>query len=306
MEQVIIIGAGPAGLTAAIYTARANLKPLCIEGVQAGGQLMITTEVENFPGFPEGVQGPELMQQFRKQAERFGTRFITDNVTKVDLKSNPKRVWVGNQEHQSKAIIVSTGATARLLGIPSESKLMGHGVSTCATCDGFFFRDQIIAVVGGGDSAMEEANFLTRFASKLYIIHRRGEFRASKIMLDRARKNPKIEFILDTAVEEVIGNSEVTGLKLKNLKTNKSSELKCAALFVAIGHTPNVELFNGQLELDDKGYLKTGTNQHFTSQTNIVGVFGCGDVQDHIYRQAITAAGSGCAAAMDAERYLEL
>jgi thioredoxin reductase (NADPH) len=305
MEQVIIIGAGPAGLTAALYTARANLRPLCIEGLQAGGQLMTTTEVENYPGFPEGIMGPELMQLFRKQAEHFGARLITDDVTRVDLKANPKRAWVGEKEHQARAIIISTGATAKLLGLPAEKRLMGHGVSTCATCDGFFFRDQVIAVVGGGDSAMEEANFLSRFGSKVYLIHRRSEFRASKIMLERCRKNPKIEFITDTVVEEVLGDQEVSGLRLKNVKSGEQRTLACAALFVAIGHTPNVSLFKDLLQLDDKGYLKTGTHAHFSTQTNVPGVFACGDVQDHVYRQAVTAAGSGCAAAMDCERYLE-
>lgn len=305
MEKTIIVGAGPAGLTAAIYSARANLQPLCIEGFQAGGQLMTTTDVENYPGFPKGIMGPELMQLFRQQAERFGTRFITDNATRLELNGHEKKVWVGDKSYSAQSIIISTGAKANLLGLPSEQRLMGHGVSTCATCDGFFFRNQVITVVGGGDSAMEEANFLSRFGSKVYLIHRRHEFRASKIMLERCRNNPKIEFIMDTVVEEVLGEKEVSALRLKNLLTQKTSELPCAALFVAIGHTPNVDLLQGQITLDDKGYIQTGTHPHFSSQTNLPGVFACGDVQDHVYRQAITAAGSGCSAAIDCERYLE-
>ncbi len=305
MHQIIILGAGPAGLTAAIYAARANLKPLCIEGIQAGGQLMLTTDVENYPGFPEGVLGPEMMQMFRKQAERFGTTFITDNVTKVDLQANPKKVWVGDKEYTAAAIIIATGANAKLLGLESESRLMGHGVSTCATCDGFFFRDKEIAVVGGGDSAMEEAVFLTRFASKVYLIHRRQGFRASKIMLERAKKNEKIDFLLDTVVEEVLGQDEVTGIRIKNVTSDASRELQLSGLFIAIGHTPNVELFKGQLQFDDQGYIKTALRDDRLTQTNVEGIFACGDVQDHVYRQAVTAAGTGCAAAIDAERYLE-
>lgn len=266
---------------------------------------MTTTDVENFPGFPEGIMGPELMPLFRKQAERFGTRFITDDATRIDLKSTPKRVWVGDKEYQAKTIILSTGATAKLLGLPSESRLMGHGVSTCATCDGFFFRDQVIAVAGGGDSAMEEANFLTRFAKKVYLVHRRDEFRASKIMLERCRNNPKIEFVTNTVIEDVVGDQEVTGLKIKNTAKGSSTNLDVAALFVAIGHTPNVALFKDQVALDEVGYVKTGTHAHFSTQTNVPGVFACGDLQDHVYRQAITAAGTGCAAAIDCERYLE-
>lgn len=301
VENVIIIGSGPAGLTAAIYTARADLNPLMIEGYQAGGQLMLTTEVENFPGYPNGVQGPEMMADLRKQAERFGTRFITQDVTKVDFAKHPFVVEIGNERFEAKALIISTGASARLLGLPNERKLMGKGVTTCATCDGAFFRGMEVAIVGGGDSAMEEAIFLTKFATKVTVVHRRDHLRASKIMQDRAFANPKIKFIWDTVVEDVIGEKEVDGLKLKNLKTGDGSLLKVAGLFVAIGHDPNTQLFKGQIAMDKNGYIitKNGT------KTNIPGVFACGDVQDHVYRQAITAAGSGCMAAIDAERYLE-
>lgn len=305
-ENVIIIGSGPAGLTAAVYTARADLNPLMIEGYMAGGQLMLTTEVENFPGFAKGIMGPDLMADMRKQAERFGTRFLTKDVTRVNLGkggSTPPlhTVWVGDEKYEAKAIIISTGASAKLIGLPNEKRLMGKGVTTCATCDGAFFRNMDVAVVGGGDSSMEEANFLTKFASKVSVIHRRNALRASKIMQDRAFANKKIAFIWDTAVEDVLGDKEVEGLKLKNLKTGESSTLKVAGLFVAIGHDPNTQLFKGQIEMKENGYIVT----HDGAKTNVPGVFACGDVQDHVYRQAITAAGSGCMAAIDAERYLE-
>lgn len=300
-ENVIIIGSGPAGLTAAIYTARADLNPFMIEGYQAGGQLMLTSDVENYPGYPKGVLGPEMMADFRKQAERFGTRFLTKDVTRVDLKKRPFLVEVGEEKYESKAIIISTGASARLIGLPNEKRLMGKGVTTCATCDGAFFRNMEVAVVGGGDSAMEEAIFLTRFCTKVTVIHRRDQLRASKIMQDRANANKKIEFIWNTAVEDVVGEKEVEGLKLKNLKTGGANTLKVAGLFVAIGHDPNTQLFQGQIEMDKNGYLLTKEG----TKTNLPGVFACGDVQDHVYRQAITAAGSGCMAAIDCERYLE-
>lgn len=302
IENVIIIGSGPAGLTSAIYTARANLNPLMIEGYMSGGQLMTTTEVENFPGFIDGIMGPDLMMNFRQQAERFGTRFITEDVTKVDLSQRPFVVEVEDKVYKAHSVIVSTGATAKLLGLPKEKKLMGHGVSTCATCDGSFFRQKVICVVGGGDSALEEANFLTRFASKVYLIHRRDKLRASKIMQDRAFENPKIEFLWDSAIEDIIGEQKVTGIKLKNLKTGEVKDIELDGIFVAIGHTPNATLFEGQLEVEHNGYIKT---EGKSSKTNIEGVFACGDVQDHTYRQAITASGSGCMAAIDAERYLE-
>ncbi len=302
VENVIIIGSGPAGLTAAIYTARANLNPLLIEGYMAGGQLMLTTDVENYPGFPEGKMGPDLMIDFRKQAERFGTRILTEDVTRVDFNQRPFVVEAEGKVFRALSVIVSTGATAKLIGLDSERKLMGHGVSTCATCDGAFFKQKTICVVGGGDSAMEEAVFLTRFADKVYVIHRRDKLRASKIMQDKAFANPKIEFIWDTEVIEVLGDKKVSGVKLQNLKTGETSNLDLDGVFVAIGHTPNAKLFEGMLELDHQGYLHT---QGKGSKTNIPGIFACGDVQDHVYRQAITAAGSGCMAAIDAERYLE-
>jgi thioredoxin reductase (NADPH) len=301
VENVVIIGSGPAGLTAAIYTARADLAPFMIEGYQAGGQLMLTSDVENFPGYPDGVLGPDMMADLRKQAERFGTRYLTKDVTKVDFSKKPFVVEVGEDKFEAKAVIISTGASARLIGLPNEKRLMGKGVTTCATCDGAFFRNMEVAVVGGGDSAIEEATFLTRFCTKVTVIHRRNELRASKIMQDRARANPKIAFIWDTVVEDVLGEKEVEGLKLKNVKTNESSTLKVAGLFVAIGHDPNTKLFKGQIDMDENGYIKTRDGM----KTNVPGVFACGDVQDHVYRQAITAAGSGCQAAIDCERYLE-
>lgn len=304
-RDVIIIGSGPAGLTAAIYAARANLKPLVIEGYAAGGQLMITTEVENFPGFREGITGPDLIAELRAQAERFGTEFVTADVTKVELKGEKKIIWEDDNGYEAKSVIISTGATANLLGLESETKLMGRGVSACATCDGFFFKDKTVCVIGGGDSAMEEGTFLTKFASKVYIIHRRDEFRASKIMVQKAKENPKVEFILNSIPEEVLGDERVTGVKLKNVKTGKTSDLKVDGMFVAIGHTPSTKLFKGQVEMDPKGYIITSNDKKKITHTDIPGVFACGDVQDSSYRQAITAAGSGCQAALDCERYLE-
>lgn len=300
-ENVIILGSGPAGLTAAIYTARANLNPLVIEGIQAGGQLTITSDVENYPGFPKGVLGPELMADFRKQAERFGSRFAIGDVKRVDFSKPPFKLYTEKETFEAHTVIISTGASAKLLGLPNEWRLMGKGVSTCATCDGFFFRNMEIAVVGGGDSACEEANFLTRFASKVYMVHRRDHLRASKIMADRVLKNPKIEMIWNSAVDDVLGDQEVTGVRIKNIKTGEANDLKLSGLFVAIGHTPNTKIFEGQLEMDENGYLMTKNG----AKTNIPGIFAAGDVQDHVYRQAITAAGSGCMAAIDAERYLE-
>ncbi len=302
-ENVIIIGSGPAGLTAALYAGRANLNPLMIEGAAPYGQLMLTTDVENYPGFPDGILGPELMESFRKQAEKFGARFITADASRVDFSRTPFVVEVGETSYEANSIIVSTGAKARMLDIPGERELLGRGVSTCATCDGFFFRGRELVVVGGGDSAVEEAIFLTKFATKVTIIHRRDELRASKIMQDRARANEKISFLWDTVVDEVAGSDgSVTGLKLKNVKTGAASDFKTDGLFIAIGHDPNTQLFKGQLELDDNGYIVA---QHPRTQTSVPGVFACGDVVDHIYRQAVTAAGTGCAAAIDAERYLE-
>ena len=300
-RKVIIIGSGPAGLTAAVYTARANLQPLLIEGLGAGGQLMLTTDVENYPGFPDGILGPDLMAKFREQSERFGTEFITADAERVDFSSAPFGVWVGGKEYRARSIIISTGAQARMLGLPSENALLGHGVSTCATCDGFFFRGQEIVVVGGGDSAVEEANFLTRFADKVTLVHRRAELRASKIMQDRAFANAKIDFAWNSVVEEVLGNGRVEGVALRNIETGDISTLPVTGVFVAIGHTPNTKLFEGQLELDANGYIVTNGG----TQTSVPGVFAAGDVQDFTYRQAITAAGSGCMAALDAERYLE-
>ena len=302
-RNVIIIGSGPAGLTAALYSARANLQPLMIEGVEAGGQLMLTTEVENFPGFRNGILGPDLMGEMRAQAERFGTEIIQGNVTSVDLCASPILVKTTESEYHTKSLIIATGASARLLGLPSERTLMGHGVSTCATCDGYFFRGHEIAVVGGGDSAMEEAVFLTRFASKVTLVHRRDTLRASKIMQDKARKNPKIAWMLDHEVEAIhdTGKGEVTSMVVRSNKTGEKTEIPVTGVFVAIGHTPNTSLFRGQLELDQNGYIVT----HDGAKTTVAGVFACGDVQDHIYRQAITAAGSGCMAAIDAEHHID-
>jgi thioredoxin reductase (NADPH) len=302
IENVIIIGSGPAGLTAAIYAARANLQPLMIEGEEVGGQLMTTTDVENYPGFPDGVTGPELMTVTRKQAARFGTRFISKNVTKVDLAKRPFKVWIGNDLHLAKALIISTGASAKYLGLPNERRLLGKGVSACATCDGAFFRNQKVAVIGGGDTAMEEANFLTRFATKVWVVHRRDHFRASKIMADRVLKNPKIEVIWDTELADVLGDTQVKGVKLHNLKTDKVTDMDMDGVFIAIGHQPNTSIFKGQLAMNDVGYLITEGKSTYTS---VEGVFAAGDVQDHIYRQAVTAAGTGCMAAIDAERWLE-
>jgi thioredoxin reductase (NADPH) len=301
-RSVIILGSGCAGLTAAVYAARANLKPLLIEGHEAGGQLGLTTEVENFPGFPEGIQGPELIERMRKQAARFGTEYLTGAATGVDLSRRPIRLTLNPQgEMFTRTLIIATGASARMLGLASEKRLLGYGVSTCATCDGFFFRGKEIVVVGGGDSAMEEANFLTKFADKVTIVHRREAFRASKIMQDRTFKNPKIVVAWDTVVEEVVGTSKVEAIRLKNYKTGKISEIKVDGVFVAIGHTPNTKIFEGQIELDKAGYIVTKGG----SRTSVQGVFAAGDCQDHVYRQAVTAAGSGCMAAMDAERFLE-
>lgn len=302
IRDVIIIGSGPSGLTAAIYAARANLKPLMIEGAAAGGQLMTTTEVENFPGFADGIMGPELMNQFRKQAERFNTEFITDDVTKVDLSGKIKKVWVGENEYQAKSVIISTGAKSKMIGLDSEWKLLGYGVSTCATCDGFFFSGHEIAVVGGGDSAMEEALFLSRFATKVTLIHRRDEFRASKIMQDRVRANDKIELKLNSQVVEVKGDTKVTGLVLEDTVSGEKSDLDVTGLFVAIGHTPNTAIFKGQIELDEMDYILT---EGHSTKTNIEGVYAAGDVADHVYRQAITAAGTGAMAAIEVERFLE-
>ncbi|MGH1502901.1 MAG: thioredoxin-disulfide reductase [Acidimicrobiales bacterium] len=313
IHDVIILGSGPAGLTAAIYTARANLEPLVIEGEpsstgdQPGGQLMLTTEVENFPGFPEGIMGPELMMNFRNQASRFGATFDTAKASKVDFSARPYEIWTGDPEaaeptYLAHSVIVSTGATALTLDVPNEQRLMGHGVSTCATCDGFFFRDHDIAIVGGGDSAMEEATFLTRFAKSVTVLVRREELRASQIMQDRALANEKIRFLWNTEVVDVVGEHSVEKLIVRNNKTDETSDLEVTGLFVAIGHRPNTDLFEGQLEMKDNGYLVTDAP---SSLTNIDGVFACGDVQDDSYRQAITAAGSGCTAALDAERWLE-
>jgi len=300
VHNVIIVGSGPAGLTAALYNARADLEPLVFEGPQPGGQLTITTEVENYPGFPEGIQGPEMMQLFRKQAERFGADCRFETVQSVDLSERPFRVWTEKGEYLGRSVIVSTGATAKWLELPSEQEYRGRGVSACATCDGFFFKDRVIAVVGGGDTAMEEALFLTKFGSKVYVIHRREELRASRIMADRALAEEKIEFIWDTVVSEVLGDDQgVTGLRLENTKTGGSSTLDVGGLFIAIGHQPNTELFEGLLEMDETGYLITDG-----VRTEIEGVYACGDVMDKVYRQAVTAAGTGCMAAIEAERWL--
>jgi thioredoxin reductase (NADPH) len=301
VREVIVIGGGPSGYTAALYAARANMEPLLIEGFQWGGQLMNTTDVENFPGYPEGIMGPQMMSELRQQAERFGTEFVTDDVTRVDFSERPFRVWVGDDEYRAETVIVSTGATAREIGLDSERRLAGRGVSYCATCDANFFRDRIMAVVGGGDSALEEANYLAKFGSKVLLIHRRDEFRASRIMVERARANDRIEFVLNAAVEEVLGEQKVTGLRLRDTQTGGTREIEADALFVAIGHDPTTALFRDVLDTDDAGYLVT---QPGSTATNIPGVFAAGDVQDHTYRQAITAAASGCMAALDAERFL--
>ena len=303
MRNVIIIGSGPAGLTAALYAARANLKPLVVEGVESGGQLMLTTAVENYPGFSDGILGPDLMAAMRAQAERFGAEIVTGDVTAVELGAPPFVVRVGEQAHETRALVISTGASARLLGLPSERALMGHGVSTCATCDGYFFRGKPIAVVGGGDSAMEEAIFLTKFASQVTVVHRRDRLRASKIMQDKAFANPRIAFEWNTELVDVkdVDQGVVTGAVLRNRETGATRTLEVDGVFIAIGHTPNTRLFEGQIELDANGYVVAGTG----TRTSVPGVFACGDVQDHVYRQAVTAAGTGCMAAIDAERYLE-
>jgi thioredoxin reductase (NADPH) len=311
--EVVILGSGPAGLTAAVYAARANLGPLVLEGEpsstsdQPGGQLMLTTDVENYPGFPEGVLGPELMMRFRQQAERFGAVLRTEKASRVDLSSRPFGVWVGDPDaaeptYRARGLIVATGAKSLMLDLPNEARMLGHGVSTCATCDGFFFREEHIVVVGGGDSAMEEAIFLTKFADSVTVVHRRDQLRASKIMQDRAFANPKIRFLWDSVVTDVLGEDKVDGVRVRNIKTGEEQDLPVTGLFVAIGHQPNTELFKGQLDMEDSGYLVT---QPGSTRTNVEGVFAAGDVQDHVYRQAVTAAGSGCAAAIDLERWLE-
>jgi thioredoxin reductase (NADPH) len=301
VRDLIVIGGGPAGYTAALYAARANLEPLVIEGFQWGGQLMITSDVENYPGYPEGVLGPEMMKDFRRQAERFGAEFVSDDVTRVDLSERPFRVWVGDDEYRAEAVIVSTGAEARKLGLESEQRLQARGVSYCAVCDAAFFREKEIVVVGGGDSAMEEAIFLTKFADRVTIVHRREEFRASQIMEDRARANDKIEFVTNAVVDEVLGESSVTGVQLRDVRTDEITEIPADGLFVAIGHDPNSNLFADWLELDENGYVLTKPG---STETNVEGVFAVGDVVDHTYRQAITAAGMGCMGALDAERWL--
>ena len=301
VREVIIIGSGPAGLTAAVYSGRADLKPLMIEGFEAGGQLMLTTDVENYPGFIDGIMGPELMERMRKQASRFGTEYLTEDVSSVDFSQQPFIVQTSNETYRSRAVIITTGASAKMLNVPGEKELLGHGVSTCATCDGFFFRDQELLIVGGGDSAMEEAIFLTKFASKVTVVHRRDELRASKIMQQRARENPKIEFVWDSVISELVGDGKLKGAKVQNVKTGEESFVEAGGVFVAIGHTPNTSLFEDQLELDG-GYIKTAGE---TTETSVPGVFAAGDVVDYRYRQAITAAGMGCEAAMDAERWLE-
>jgi thioredoxin reductase (NADPH) len=304
VRDVIIIGGGPAGYTAALYTARANLSPLVLEGFNWGGQLMITSDVENYPGYPDGILGPAMMADFRRQAERFGAEFVTDDVTRVDFSERPFRVYVGDEEHRAETVIVATGASARQLGLPSEQTLQGRGVSYCATCDGAFFRDKDVVVVGGGDSAMEEATFLSRFASKVIVVHRRDEFRASPIMVDRARADEKIEFVLNAVVEEVLGGDEnhVTGVRVRDTATDETTDIPADGIFVAIGHDPTTALFLDSLDHDDQGYLVTEPG---STRTNIPGVFAAGDVQDHTYRQAVTAAGSGTMAALDAQRWLD-
>ncbi len=302
MRNVTIIGSGPAGLTAAIYTARANLNPLLIEGAQPGGLLTTTTEVENYPGFHHAIMGPDLMKEMRGQAERFGTEFLTGEVTKVEVSGRPFRLTIEDERVlESKTLIIASGASALKIGVPGETQLMGHGVSTCATCDGFFFRGKELVVVGGGDTAVEEATFLTKFATKVSVIHRRDKLRASKIMQERAFKNDKVAFVWNSVVQEILGNGVVSGVRLRNVESGQTTDLACAGVFIAIGHKPNTELFKGQLDMDDKGYIRT----HDGTATNIPGVFAAGDVQDSKYRQAVTAAGSGCMAAIDAERFLE-
>ncbi len=303
MHQIIILGSGPAGLTAALYAARAHLEPLVVEGHEAGGQLTLTTLVENFPGFPDGLMGPELIASMRKQAERFGARFRSGSATAADLSRRPFSITIDGGVEACQALIIATGASAKLLGLPSERALMGHGVSTCATCDGFFFQDQEIIVVGGGDSAMEEAIFLTRFARRVTVLHRRDRLRASKVMQEKAFKNPKIDFIWDSTLEEIldVAQGKVTGVRIRNLKTSVVTERAVDGVFLAIGHTPNTQIFRGLLEMDEVGYIRT----HDGTKTSVPGVFAAGDVQDRVYRQAITAAGSGCMAALDAERFLE-
>ena len=301
VRELIIVGGGPAGYTAALYAARADLEPLVIEGFQWGGQLMITSDVENYPGYADGVMGPEMMADFRRQAERFGAEFITDDVTKVDFSEQPLRVWVGSDEYQARTVIVATGASARWLGIESEEQHKGRGVSACATCDAAFFREKDVYVVGGGDSAFEEALFLTKFASRVHLVHRRDEFRASKIMVDRAEQNEKLDFVLSAVVEEIVGDVKVEALRLRSTADERTWEVPADGLFVAIGHDPNTALFVDQLDHDENGYLVTKPG---STETNIPGVFAVGDVQDHTYRQAITAAGTGCMGALDAERFL--
>jgi len=304
MIDIAIIGSGPAGLTAAIYAARANLAPILFEGDQPGGQLTTTTEVENFPGFIKGTLGPEMMRMFKEQAERFGTKIISKAVTKIDFSQQPFKIWCGDELFETRAVIISTGASAKRLGLESEKKLSGKGVSACATCDGFFFKDKIVVVIGGGDTAMEEANFLTRFAKKVYLIHRRGEFRASKIMQERVTNNSKIEIILNTGVVDILGVEvgHATGISIRNLENSQESKLECDGVFVAIGHEPNTKIFAGQIDLDQKGYIVI---QAGSTKTSVDGVFAAGDCADHIYRQAVVAAGTGCMAALDAQKYLE-
>jgi thioredoxin reductase (NADPH) len=301
VREIIIIGGGPAAYTAALYSARANLDPLVMEGFAWGGQLMITSDVENYPGYPDGVLGPEMMQDLRRQAARFGTEFLTDDVTRVDFSERPFRIWVGDDEHLAETVVIATGANARQLGLESEKRLQGRGVSYCAVCDAAFFKEREIVVVGGGDSAMEEATFLAKFGSKVTVVHRRDVFRASPIMVDRAKASDKIEFVLESVVDDVLGDDAVTGVVVRNLKTHERTEIPADGFFVAIGHDPNTGLFRGQIDMDDAGYIVTKDK---TTETNIPGVFAAGDVQDHVYRQAVTAAGSGCMAALDAERFL--